>query len=544
MLGHDRLRRAPEGVVVLLGLAAVAASQFATVRCTNFGGVDEWLYLSLNSQGIVALPHSNRPLTLIWSLPAVLLTPGRFQGYLVMHVLYLVLGAWLTWLLVRWLEPGDRFLAFLAATFCLVWAPLDMARLAVVQTSMNSGATFGTLLAIALFVHSWRRRRVVGLGLGMAVAVLAARTYEATLGLLAGAPLLLAVATPGQPEGKPDARRVRWSLAWEAAVVLSGALAAAPLLKGSAGTLYQTAVLGADLDPGRWLARLAKLYYLHLGPLVVVDVLELLRLGVVVAVVVFLGAAEVAGRRRGGSACSPRRLLGLAALGLALAGMGYAILAASPAVVNATRTQFLSAPGAGLFIAAMLCLLGSLVPARARRLTVLALAAVVVALGTGHTLAMQRQWNRVSAYPAQRAALATLVREAPSLRANTLLLLIDDDHAFPYSFTFRHAVALVYGNGVVGHALGDDSLLYTLSADRAGVRVTPWPVIQGPWREHPTFHRADEVVVFRLSKGRLRLVEDWGETRLPSVAAGARYVPRERIGGPPASPPVGRRALD
>ena len=43
----------------LLAVGAVLASEFYWVRATNFGGVDEWLYLSLNSRGIVALDRKS-----------------------------------------------------------------------------------------------------------------------------------------------------------------------------------------------------------------------------------------------------------------------------------------------------------------------------------------------------------------------------------------------------------------------------------------------------------------------------------------------------
>jgi hypothetical protein len=538
------VRCLPKGVIVLLALGAVTASQFATVPWTNFGGVDEWLYLSLNSRGIVSFPHSNRPLTLLWSLPGFLLTPDRFAGYLAMHVLYLLLGAWLTWQIVRRVEPAAGPVAFLAGVFALVWAPLDMARLAAVQTSMNSGATFATLLSIALLVESWRRGRWALLGLGLALAFLAARSYEATLGLLAGAPLLLAAATPDPRGARPG--RLRLCLAWEAGALLLGALAARPFLERGAGAVYQTAVLGADLHPGHWLARMARLFLLHIGPLVPADPSELLRPGVAAAVVVFLGAAAAAGLARPDPApwCSRQRLAGLAATGLCLAGMGYAVLALSPGIVNATRTQFLSAPGIGLFLAATLGLVASLMPARARNPLLLAAAAAVVAVGTGHTLAMQREWDRTSAYPAQREALVAMVREAPSLPSGTLVLLLDEDRAFPYTLTFRHAVGLVYGPGVVGHVVGGDPLLYSIGLAPGGFQVLPWPVVRGPWREGPTLHRSEEVVAFRLSGGRLRLVERWEDSGLPALETGARYAPRERIGGPPRPAPKGRRALD
>jgi hypothetical protein len=530
------------GAVSLLGLLALAASQFVWVRWTNFGGVDEWLYLSLTSRGSVSFPQANRPLTLVWSLPAAWLTPGRFSGFLPLHAAYLALGAWLVGLLVRRIEPGATRFAFLAAAFTLVWAPLDMARLAVVQTSVASGTTLGAILAIFLFVESWLRARTSLLAAALAVAFVAARGYEATLGLLAGAPIaLLAIRSqPDEPEGR---HRQRTCLLWELGIVLLGILSARPLLEGGAAG-YQVGLLGLDLDPRRYAGRLATQYALHLAPLWPADPSELVHVGVAAAVLVFLVAAWAAraDAAESGLQASRRRLAGLAGLGLVLAGLGYSLLALSPAVVGATRTQFLSAPGMGLFLAAALGLVGSFVPSPVRAAAVLAAAAAIVAVGTGHLLGMQREWNRISAYPAQRQALAGLVETAPMLRPNTLVLLLDEDRVFSHVLTFRHAISLVYGDAVVGYSLESDRFLYDIHREADGLRVLPWPVIRGPWGEAPTFHRWDEIAVFRLAGGRVSLLERWRHAWLPALPAGATYAPRECITTAPAPP--GRRALD
>lgn len=532
------------GAASLVVLLALTASQFAWVRWTNFGGIDEWLYLSLTSRGIVSFPHSNRPLTLVWSMPAAWLTPGRFSGFLPLHAAYLALGAWLVGLLVRRLEPGAPRLAFLAAAFSLVWAPLDMARLAVVQTSMNSGALLGALLALFLFVEAGRGRRASLLALSLVAAFVAARSYEATLGLLAGAPLLL-LAVRHETDGASQDRsgRLRFCLLWELGIVLLGILATRPLLGGSS-TAYQLGLLGLDLDPRRYAARLARQYALHLAPLWPADPSELVHAGVAVAVGVFLLAAWAmpAEPDARGLHASRARLARLAGLGLVLAGLGYSLLALSPAVVGATRTQFLSAPGMGLFLAAALALLASFLPPRVRARAVLAAAAAIVAVGTGHTLGMQREWSRISAYPAQRQTLASLVDAAPALRPNTLVLLLDEDRTWSHVLTFRHAVSLVYADGVVGDSLESDRFLYDIAREAGGMRVLPWPIIRGPWRESPSFHRWDEIAVFRLEGGRATLLDRWDDPWLPPLPAGARYAPGERVTTAPAPP--GRRALD
>ena len=531
------------GTGSLLALLALAASQFVWVRWTNFGGVDEWLVLWLANHGIVDFPYENRPVRIIWSLPAALLTPWRLSGFLPLHAAYLAAGAWVFGLLVRRLEPGAPRLALLAAVFALVWAPLDMGRLAVVQCSPISGPLFSCLLALLLVTESWRRGAMPLVGLALAAAYVTTRSYEATLGLLAGAPLLLAFARTGQAEeSAPSGSWWRLALIYELGILALAALAVAPMLDAS-GAVYQSQVLGLDLDPRRYAGRLARQYALHLAPLWPADPTELVHVGVVAAVLVFLLAARAtpndAANR--GLEASRGRLARLAGLGLVLAGLGYSLLAASPGVLGAARTQFLSAPGMGLFLAAALGLAGSFLPPSARARAVLAGAAAVVAIGTGHTLGMQREWNRISAYPAQRQTLAALVDEAPALRPNTLVLLLDEDHVWSHVLAFRPALSLVYGDDMVGYSIGSDRFLYDITREAAGLRVLPWPVIRGPWRESPSFHRWDEVVVFRLAGGQATLIETWEHAWLPPIPTGARYAPRERITKGPAPP--GRRVL-
>ncbi len=526
----------------LLAIAAVLASSFYWVRWTNFGGVDEWLYLSLNSRTIVEFPHSNRPLTLVWSQPAVWLAPFSFRGYFLVHVAYLALGAGLVFLIGRHLSSDPR-MPFLAGVFAAVWAPLDMARLATVQTSMNSGVLFGTLLALLLLVRSWERGRVLELAAGCLLAFVAARSYEGVLGLLLGGPLLLRF-VPGARPGKRD--QAAWLVAWEATAVFALVLAALPLLTKRAESVYQTEVLGLDLAPARYLGRLLGQYALHLGPLLPADPSELLHPGVAGAVIVFAAAwwalglaGPVEGPRE-----PPRRNAGLAILGLALAGLGYAVLVASPQVQGATRTQFLAAPGISLFLAAGLALAASGLSPRGRRVSLFAGGAWVVAVGTGHTIAMQREWDRISYFGAQVSTLRQMTDAAPDLRPNTLVLLRDETGAWPYSLSFHHAVSYLYEGRAVGHVLGATPLLYSLAASPEGLWSVPRPVIREAWRTAPTLHRYDEVVAFRRdATGRLEMFEDWEATRLPALPPGARYEPRERIERATRLPPE-RRVLD
>src|SRR6185295_15786174 len=61
------------GATTLLDFLAIFGAHYAFVRPTNFGGMDEWLYIDLGSRGIQGIPYANRPLVLMWSTPAAVL---------------------------------------------------------------------------------------------------------------------------------------------------------------------------------------------------------------------------------------------------------------------------------------------------------------------------------------------------------------------------------------------------------------------------------------------------------------------------------------
>jgi len=514
--------------LVLGGLAVVALllNQFLRVSATNFGGADEWLFLSLNSKGVLNFPYSNRPLTLFFAQPATWLAPASFTGYWILHTTYLALAGVVVLFLVRRLVPGDPVLAYLAGALAVSWAPLDMGRLATVQVSVNAGVAACALVALLLYVESWARGRTDLLVIACVLVFVASRSYEGILGLLAGAPLLLPfVDEPARPSG-----RRRWLLAWAAVIAAALALAALPYLTGRTGSLYQTQVMGLDLHPLRYGARLLRQYFFLSGPLFRPGPSSLLHGAPAVAALIFLAGAVAAGLLPSRpEAARPRRLAALAGAFLALTGLAVGLLVVSPSIDTPTRTQVFAGAAFGIFLAASLRLATLALGPLARTFLVGAAAAYVVALGAAHTVAMQAEWNRISFYPAQRAALRDLVRRAPSLKPHTLVLLVDEAGVWPFGFTFRHAVSYVYGGRAVGHVLGADQFLYQLNLRPDGLESVPWPVIRGPWREEPSRHGFDEVVAFRLTPDRaLVLVEEWGG-RLPPLPESAGYAPALRI---------------
>jgi hypothetical protein len=522
----------PRAIALILGgLLAVLWSQFAWVRPTNFSGYDEWLYISLTSRGIISFPQANRPLVLFWHLPAVLVRPHSLGSYFVMYALYLTLAGWTVFALCRRLSPEYPLLAFLTAAFSLVWAPLDASRLNTVGLIGYAGFTFSTFLAMTLFVEARYRRSPGLLALAGLIALFSARGTEAVVPLLLGAPVLLRWLPAGRSGGW------RWTAAWEAFVALAAALVLRPVLFPSDRGLYQAA-LGLDPDPRHVAARLLQQFNFHLEPLVGVSPRELAVRAVPIAIGVFGLAFAVAARHDracpGGREARPH-LLRLMLLGLLLAGLGYAAFALSGSFVTPLRTQFLSAPGIALFLAAGLCLLAGFLPPRARRAAIAIGAAWVVAVGTARMLAMQRDWDAWGYFPAQRRLLTELTMLAPDFEPRTLVVLIDEAKAFPATFTLHHAVEYLYEHRASGYVWGASDFLYPARFGPDAIHSEPWPVIRKAWDSPAMAYRYDEAVVVRFARtGGLSLLEKWPDDVLPPLPAGARYDPRARIrrGGP------------
>jgi hypothetical protein len=527
---------------VLLAPAAVLAAQFSVVRPTNFSGYDEWLYVSLASRGIVGVPYANRPLVFLWTVPGAFVLRDDLLGYFLAHASYLALaGVFTAWIAAR-LLPGAPLAALVAGVTATAWAPLDYMRLDTVVLTSYAGFTAAALGALVLFLEGWLQSRPLLALAGGALAALTVLGFEGTLPVLAAAPLL-AWLLPGREPGA-GRRWLRWAALWELGLLA----AVAPLLAALAtpgAPSYQTSALGLDLHPLRVLLRMLRQLRDHVAPLVSSAPPELREPVVALAVAVFAAAALLVWRV--GKAAPPAEepgrpaLLRVAALGALLAGLGWVALSLSPAVRSPARAQVLSAPGVALLLAGAVAGAATLIPARARRAALVLFGAWVVAVGTGRTAAMQREWDAATYWPVQRDVLVQLTAAAPGLAPNTLVVLLDEAGAFPATFTFHHAVRTVYGEGVRGHVWAGEDFLYPARFDEGGVSVEPWPVIRGPWRSPSTRHRYDEVVVARMgSDRRLTVLDEW-PAALPPLPPGAAYAPRARVRS--GDPPPGRHIL-
>jgi hypothetical protein len=509
--------RARGTLLDLLGLTALFTVHFWAVKASNMGGY-EWPNLHLASRGIISFPHANRPLTLLWHLLPAQLWPHDLRAYLVTEWLYLVAGGWLLYALVRRLAPEWPGLALLAGAFALTWVPMDHARLQPTVIVGYAGSSLGILALLWLYLESWRRDRRVLLTAACLGALLLARIAEAVIPPLAVAPLLL-------PSPRPWVRLRLWLGAWFGAL-LAGVALVLPSALGRAGS-YQSS-LRFDPDPTRMGERWALQFGYHLSPLLRVEVAEMAAPAVALAAALFALLWWRSASEAGGAQFATAPALATTLLGLLSAGLAYAAFVPAAAFVHPVRTQILAAPGIAVALSGLLYLLARRLPPRAAALLVGLLGTWVVAVGTGRTLALQRDWDTYGRYPVQRAVLAEILRLAPDVRPHTLIVLLDPAQSFPAMFPFRHAIEYLYARRASGLAWGVPEVFYPFAFGPAGVTVEPVAALREPWEDAPTTYGYHEIVAFARSPAGLQVLESW-PAMLPPLPPGARYEPRARI---------------
>lgn len=507
-------------------LLALAAGLFSFVRPTNFRGFDEWLLFSLLSRGILDFPYANRPLNLVWAWPAWLLSPGELWTFLLFHALWIGLTGVLAFAIVRRARPESSAFAFLAGAFAIVWAPSDSSRICTVQMTLYSGCTFGALLALWLFLEGYCRRRIAWALAGAVAAAVTVLSLEGALVLLAFASLVLFLAG-----GHRDLRRFfLWS---GVAVLFLGAAAAravSPQLGQPERFAYQRDILAPNADPTRLARRTVGQLRRHLAPLGDLAVLGRCPRAAMAGAAAFgLGYALVvvaSGRR---VSLPPRDLAVAAGVGLLLALAAYAPFVLGSRDRGPVRTQFLSMPGIGLLLAAVVVGLCTLLPVRVRIRAAGLMGAFVVALGFAQTASLQSGWDGTSSFPAQRRDLRELAALLPDPEPGTLVVFLSPRGAWPLDLTFRHAVRYLYDGRVTGHAQSSPAYLYSIRYEDEGVRSEPLPVLRGPWHEEAqVFPYSSVVVVAEGETGPLRLLEAWPAS-LPPLPPGAVYAPRTRL---------------
>ncbi len=513
-------------LVVVLAICGVAVVQHVLVSPTNFGGADEWLLIDLSSRGVLGIPYAHRPLVLVFQVVAAWLWPHSLTSYWLLAGACFCMSGILTALLVRRLVPGEPLLMLLAGVFAVAWAPLDSLRLDTVLVCGYAGFTCSMMGALVAFRESWYRSRPAVLAIGGLLGFLSALGVESVLPVLGLAPVLLL------GEARASRRRfVAWTLAWWAMLGVAAAVVAVPLVYG--GSSYQRDALGVDLVPLHVGVRVLRLLGMQFTPLFKCPPGGFGSAAVTLSVFLFCGGLLAMGRVRREEESRSGLIYWVLGVGLALAVSAHLGLALTPRIVTAARTQVLSAPGFGIALAAAIIAVGRVLPRRMSVGWVALAGAWIVGSGTGRIAAMQAEWDAGrNAFPGQARSLAALTKEAPALKPGTLVILLDEEGSWPYSFTFRHALRHLYGDGVVGlvHGTVDEGFLYPQHFTSSGVVTVPWAVIRREWNVSPSLHTWETIVVVRLGgDGRVAITEEWPAEVLPPLPSGARYTPSERI---------------
>jgi hypothetical protein len=428
---------------------------------------------------------------------------------------------------------ADARLAWMAAALGCAWAPLDDLRLDTVLLTNYSGAAFTCVLAVWLLVESARRRSLVLLLTAALLGAFVIRVVEAAAALLCLAPLVLLAL------GGDRRLHLRFASVWLAITGGSMALAAWPVLMPPAGGSYQTQGLGFDPHPVRVAGRLVRLLGFELQPLFTPEWREILGGRPAVGALALAGVWWALRPRSGAVFPGPPRPYGkLMLFGLGAVALALAVFALSPAIRIPARTQILAAPGMGLLLAAGVhALAGRL--GRGAYLAAGLLGAWIVAAGTGRVTAMQADRDARSYWGAQRASLASLLREAPRLEPSTFVVLLDGVSTWPATFTFHHALSFVYERRATGMSWGAEPFLYPAAFTPAGLVLAPLESIRAAWREPVRLHAYDQILVVReRPDGSIAVLETWPADVLGPLPAGARYAPRDRIRPGPPGPPA------
>jgi hypothetical protein len=232
-----------------------------------------------------------------------------------------------------------------------------------------------------------------------------------------------------------------------------------------------------------------------------------------------------------------RTLMAVGGFGLVFAGLAYSLPLLGITVPTAFRLEFVSGPGIAIFLACGVMLAASCAADRFRTLATVLLAGWVVAVGTGRTLSLQRDWETLSFYPRQMHVLGRLVRLVPDVAPHTLIILLDEGHAWPGAFSFHHAVQYLYGRRAAGAVPGRADTMYTVSSEGDGVHVEPWASVRVAWDAPRSTYTYDQVVIVRSSgEGTVEVVQSW-PSEFDPLPAGVTYAPLSRI-RPGASAPA------
>jgi hypothetical protein len=179
-----------------------------------------------------------------------------------------------------------------------------------------------------------------------------------------------------------------------------------------------------------------------------------------------------------------------------------------------------------VLLAAAITLVASKLRPPWRLIAAALLGAWVVAVGTGRTMAMQRDWN-ASIYANQRRTLRQLTYIAPQFEPHTFVVLRCTPD-LDVRLLVRQGDRLPLRGQGAARCHGADSLLYGTRYEPTGVVRSARPSCAGRGAKRRSFTATKLVVFLEHENGVLSVLDSWPEDLGP-LPTGQVYSPRSRI---------------
>lgn len=478
---------------------------------------------------------------------AYLLSNGSYLPLHLIFGLFVFLTGWLTWMLVKRLFPNAPLLAFIAGSLALIHgADLSTNTTPMIVVRQSVVALLG---AAVCFRIGWEWRRLWLLVPAALLQALSLWTYEPGLLLLAAIPTIIW-------NGRRDFHRwLAWTAAWSVVPALFVAsLVQRYLVEGTSS--YQSAKLASQFDPIVAATGLPKLLYRGVAfwawPIpwyrtqmqgCAGDVWSRIAPALLAGTALFAVLALLLRKQSSSDRSVPwTKALTLATICVALAYVPFLALGD----VGAWRTQFYAAPPAAILLALAFTGLDAIAVARGRLAVLLATAVAASGMFVGlvSQLDMSYRWR------IHRLVMDGIVREAPRLRDDTLVVLSNVPTGFPYAvcdnaapvdpfldtFWFNSALRVLYPGAKIAGVYWRSDLsspgAIEYQFDESGARLRRSNTITTPDRVP-----YDRIVAFHYDqRSGSHLMEQFPAGEIPGSRASGSYAPRARIlpGPPPA----------
>jgi hypothetical protein len=509
-----RPRRFTGAAVALLLFLLTLQAFYLPLRVNFWGGVDEFA----NFQPEFGTVWSNnwdvllgRPLVGLPTYVALLLRPGRVEGFLWVGVFLCFANGWLLYLLLGRLMPRAALVPVAAAVFLIV-NRADPLRFYVMWAANHYGTvTFLLLLASWLFVLSYQvqsRGLLVLSCVALGGSLLSNESAYPTAALV---PLF------GLAVRRERERYAVWAFAWYGTVALLASRLLYYLFSNPAGS-YQA-------EHSREAFRHPELLFANLKTLLA-PALTYVKLArswdgylpyAVGAFALAVLAAAAVGRKRAGTVVGPVAVVAAAAA--VLCGVAPFL-----PLSTAMRTQFLVAPAEATLLALLLGFAGRVVPVRARA-AVGTLAVGLVAANATVAAAYSQDKNPS---PVRFERTVHLFRQvhglSPSFAPGTLLVFVlEDRYRSPVGFNYNLFALSKHMLGAEAIQVNfNDAYKWEAAFNADGVfAVTGWGKRQ---------YAYEQLVAFGLGEdGTVTLLRQLPAFLLPAPGAGAAYNPLPRL---------------